>query len=941
MADDTFTWGSGGEKLSSADRRRRIAEAMMKAGSDTSPVQHWTQGLNRVAQAMLGAWESNKLDAEEKAGRDEQGQRNAVLIGGATTGGATTAGATASAPAETASLGTPNDVENSFVDGVKSAGLTNPFGLGAVAAYGNAESKYAPGNVNRTWSDPSESGTDGTSGGIMSWRDDRLRNLQRFAAQRGEQGNGSPATQAAFLAQEDSTLIPRLNGVKSPEEANQIMASAWRFAGHDRPGGEFARRLSLTQQYAQRFGGQQQATAADLPAPGAKPVEADTGTLGFFVPPAPAPEQGFLGERGALPNFDPVTGRWQGPSNPPALAGAGSPDDAVKTARSYLGADALTLTDVAKAFRAKTGIDQMIADATGRGQSGVVEELTPIRDALDDKLAASAPQYAAARGAYRSGGQPQQEQPLAPVFTAEGVSQPWMSSAIMPAPPQPQIAQAQPRPVPMPPPRPADLAMPQADLPAPGAVQAMGQIPVQSPSQPQPLAVADPTTDNAGALAGLVASEEARRGLPSGAGIMSPIDGLRQAFGGNSTPAGNGPSIFDRIVSAVQGSRQDTAQPAPSAGVQRVAAAKAAVAPVADAPAAPSDAVQRVAAASNATAPAAATAAPQAANARLQAAQATLNSRYATASEKAVAQSIIMQSIKGGEFETITRPDGSVYHVPKTGNGAPVQVFGPQTKPEGPTGDMREYALYTDQAKAAGQQPESFTDWSRGNKAAGRTQISIDTKGAGKFAEKANEYQAKRYSDMASAADESVVLRSDVETLSGLLSGIQTGRGAETKLSLAQMAKGVGLDTVADALTGGKMNEMEAAQSIMDKLTPRMRVPGSGATSDMEMRVFRNALPSLLKQPGGNAIVADTYRGMLDYQAQVGDIAGRALRGEISQAEADKAIRETPSPFTRFKDYQKAQQQGGGAGNAAGQSSSATSGSVSGQTKSGLKWSVQ
>lgn len=80
----------------------------------------------------------------------------------------------------------------------------------------------------------------------------------------------------------------------------------------------------------------------------------------------------------------------------------------------------------------------------------------------------------------------------------------------------------------------------------------------------------------------------------------------------------------------------------------------------------------------------------------------------------------------------------------------------------------------------------------------------------------------------------------------------------------------------------------------MDKLTPRMPVPGSGATSDMEMRTFRNALPSLMKQPGGNAIVADTYRGILDYQAQVGDIASKALRGEIGQADADKAIREVP-----------------------------------------------
>lgn len=156
-----------------------------------------------------------------------------------------------------ASLSTPNEVESGFMGGIQKAGLTNPVGLGAVAAYGKSESGFSPSNVNKTWSDPSESGAAGTSGGTMSWRADRLQNLQRFAAGRGEQGNGSPETQAAFLAQEDPTLIPRLNAARSPQEANQIMAGAWRFAGYDRPGqGEYARREALTAEYAQRYGSQ-------------------------------------------------------------------------------------------------------------------------------------------------------------------------------------------------------------------------------------------------------------------------------------------------------------------------------------------------------------------------------------------------------------------------------------------------------------------------------------------------------------------------------------------------------------------------------------------------------------------------------------------------------------------------------------------------------------
>lgn len=75
---------------------------------------------------------------------------------------------------------------------------------------------------------------------------------------------------------------------------------------------------------------------------------------------------------------------------------------AMKEARSYLASDKLTVTSVEKAFRAKTNMDQMIATATERGQGALVAELTPVRDALDNALAATSKKYASARDAYRT-----------------------------------------------------------------------------------------------------------------------------------------------------------------------------------------------------------------------------------------------------------------------------------------------------------------------------------------------------------------------------------------------------------------------------------------------------------------------------------------------------------------------------------------------------------
>lgn len=92
---------------------------------------------------------------------------------------------------------------------------------------------------------------------------------------------------------------------------------------------------------------------------------------------------------------------------------------AVKEARSYLASENLTVTNVEKAFRAKTNMDQMIAGATEKGQGGTVAQLVPVRDALDEALARTSPQYATARDAYRTA-----SQPIEAVATGRGLASP-------------------------------------------------------------------------------------------------------------------------------------------------------------------------------------------------------------------------------------------------------------------------------------------------------------------------------------------------------------------------------------------------------------------------------------------------------------------------------------------------------------------------------------
>lgn len=58
---------NAGESPESIARKRKIADALLQQGTDTSPVQHWTQGLARIAQSLSGNYAMSRLDKKERA----------------------------------------------------------------------------------------------------------------------------------------------------------------------------------------------------------------------------------------------------------------------------------------------------------------------------------------------------------------------------------------------------------------------------------------------------------------------------------------------------------------------------------------------------------------------------------------------------------------------------------------------------------------------------------------------------------------------------------------------------------------------------------------------------------------------------------------------------------------------------------------------------------
>lgn len=255
--------GSTQETPESLKRKRQIAQAIL--GERDGAPRNVGEGLNSIGQAILYRSLAGQIAGGEAQGaKYNSGLRDSLLSGMAssapfTTGvsgaGETVGGSVAPASSGRATAGADlsgNPIYAEFI-GEVGKGITNPYGLAAVAATGNHESRFSSGNIGREWSDPSESGQAGSAGGILSWRAERLNNLKQFTARNGGSGLGSAATQAQFFLQENPQLVSALNNAKSVEEAQSLMNGAWKFAGYNRPGGEAGRRLATARSFLGQF----------------------------------------------------------------------------------------------------------------------------------------------------------------------------------------------------------------------------------------------------------------------------------------------------------------------------------------------------------------------------------------------------------------------------------------------------------------------------------------------------------------------------------------------------------------------------------------------------------------------------------------------------------------------------------------------------------------
>lgn len=217
------------------------------------------------------------------------------------------------------------------------------------------------------------------------------------------------------------------------------------------------------------------------------------------------------------------------------------------------------------------------------------------------------------------------------------------------------------------------------------------------------------------------------------------------------------------------------------------------------------------------------------------------------------------------------------------------------------TPDQKEYA----QALSQGDPDaiKGFTPWMRANKAAGATKVSIDQQGETSFEKEFGKDQAKRWSGIIEQGEKAQRQLVDITSMREISNRIgSVGASAAAKEALGPYAEALGVN-----IEG--LSDIQAYSSIVQRLAPQQRAPGSGSTSDVEFKGFLKSLPQLTQNPAARDATLNTMEALSRHDVAQAEIAQRLATKEINRTQAEKELRALPDPMASFREWRKANPQ--------------------------------
>jgi hypothetical protein len=94
---------------------------------------------------------------------------------------------------------------------------------------------------------------------------------------------------------------------------------------------------------------------------------------------------------------------------------------------------------------------------------------------------------------------------------------------------------------------------------------------------------------------------------------------------------------------------------------------------------------------------------------------------------------------------------------------------------------------------------------------------------------------------------------------------------------------------------------LQAAQALINSLVPEQRQPGSGPMSDADLELFKQSLPRIINQPGGNQLIIGTMRAIAQYDAEGAKIVQDLRANKIDRAQAFEMMLNRADPMAAFR----------------------------------------
>lgn len=253
---------------------------------------------------------------------------------------------------------------------------------------------------------------------------------------------------------------------------------------------------------------------------------------------------------------------------------------------------------------------------------------------------------------------------------------------------------------------------------------------------------------------------------------------------------------------------------------------------------------------------------------------------------------------KGPSLQHVTDASGAIRTFnPQTGDlsgpmtdGKPQQGVRPLTDPAEraawgiPESDTRPYALED------GKPPALVGD-SKG--------VTVNNNmGGDKFDEAWATADAKAIDSVSTAGMAAMRNMPRIDQLDALLAGNPTGGVA----NLQVLAGEWGINT-------SGLDELQTAQAIINSMVPEQRQPGSGPMSDSDLALFKQSLPRIITQAGGNRLIIDTIRAISQYDAEGATIVQAGREGRMSRAQMFDALQKRQNPLAKFVAPSQARQE--------------------------------